>query len=574
MRTNRTDALTDTLPIGPLQEGIWLFWRLNPTSPAYSMPEVFHFDGDFDTRAAEFAFNEVVRRHEALRTTFHESDSGVVQVIDRDPEPVPVNVVDLRGLPAAVQDERLQSALDAAANLPFDLSAEPAIRLTAIRVSESRTTLVLVAHHIVCDGTSMTIVLDEFGELYRSVRQGTPPGLGPVAPGYSTFVQGQLAALADGGLGEESAYWRARLAGVTSSALPGADRAATRLPGSLDTYLVSTTLDDGLTETLSAYARRARSTPFSILLCAMNVMIAATGDTDVALGTATSGRTPEFARTVGMLANMVVARARIDLSRSFAATLEEVSLDLMDAIDHQDLPFSRMVADLHDAGLQPGADVVRTVFSAGAVGGLKLGEGRLSEVVARTEEGPFDLVVICDITPSGIALDWEFALRTYAREAVHGYCAAYEEILAALLRQPDAAMDSLGLAGILARVTPSPRRDTPSHGAVSPAAERHCPADGPLTPVEGAVAAIWGEVIGVPVRSPHDDFFDLGGHSMLASDVVALVRKRVSPTASLRLLFDHPRLRDFASRLDAGAEAGHAPDAFHVPRLPRSAGPA
>ncbi|WP_432142967.1 condensation domain-containing protein [Streptomyces sp. bgisy084] len=569
------DSLTDTLPIGPLQEGIWLFWQLNPTSPAYSMPEVFHFDGDFDTEAAEFAFNEVIRRHEALRTTFHETDSGVVQVIDRDPEPVPVKVVDLRGLSPAVRTERMQSALDAAANLPFDLTAEPAIRLTAIQVSESRTALVLVAHHIVCDGTSMTIVLDEFGELYRSARRGTPPDLQPIAPGYSTFAKRQLSALADGALKEESAYWRNRLAGVTGSALPGADHPATRVPGALNTYVVSTPLDDGLAEALSAYARRARSTPFAILLCAMQVVIAAaTGDGDQAVGTATSGRTPTFARTVGMLANMVVARSRIDMSRTFADTLEELSLDLMDAIDHQDLPFSRMVADLHDAGLQPGADVVRTVFSAGANGALKLGEGRLSEVVARTVEGPFDLVVDCDMAPSGIALDWEYALRTYSREAADGYCAAYLEILAALLHQPDAAMDSLGLTGILARVAPSPRSDAPSPGALSPAAEPDPPADGLLTSVEGVVAGIWSEVIGVPVHSPHDDFFELGGHSMMAGDVVALVRKRVSRTATLRLLFGHPQLRDFCSLLDVGADPGRASNAREDSRLPRSAGTA
>ncbi|MGW3949493.1 condensation domain-containing protein [Streptomyces sp. NPDC004752] len=554
MTTDSADPIPDTLPIGPLQEGIWLFWRLNPTSPAYSMPEIFHYDGDFDLKAAEFAFNEVIRRHEALRTTFHETDSGVVQVIDPDPDPVSADVVDLRELSEAGRAERLRTALDTASNQPFDLSAEPAIRLTVIQVSESRTTLVLVAHHIVCDGISMTVVLDEFGQLYRSARRGTPPEPGPVPPGYSTFVRGQLAALADGTLSDEAAYWRERLAGVTGSALPGADRAATRAPGALDTHMVSRTLDDGLTEALSEHARHAGATPFSILLCAMNVMLAAvTGNGDGALGMATSGRTPHFARTVGMLANMIVVRSRIDLSQTFAATLEEVSLDLMDAIDHQDLPFSRVVADLHDAGLQPGAEFVRTLFSAGAIGGLKLGEGRLSEVVARTVQGPFDLVVDCDISPSGIALDWEYALRTYSHEVVQGYSAAYQEILAALLHRPGVPMDSLGLTGILARVAPPPCGDAPAPGAVSFAAEPDRAADARLTAVEEAVAAIWSEVIGVPVASPHDDFFRLGGHSLLATEAVATVRQRISRTASLRLLFDHPRLRDFASRLDAGA---------------------
>ncbi|MFC6881487.1 MULTISPECIES: condensation domain-containing protein [Actinomadura] len=461
--------MTSTLPIGPLQEGIWLFCRLNPTSPAYCMPEVFYFDGDFDTEAAEFALNEVIRRHEALRTTFHQTDSGGVQIIDHDPEPVPVDVIDLRGLSAVARKPLLQSAIDTAANLPFDITAEPAIRLTVIRVSEIRTALVLVAHHIACDGMSMGVICEEFGEIYRSARRGAPLDLKPLGPGYSAFVEEQLAELSDGRLNKEAAYWREQLAGVTGSALPGGGGAAERAPGTLDTYMQSVTLDDGLAVALLAFARRARSTPFSILLCAMKVMLAvATGDGDQAVGTATSGRTPKFARTVGALANMVVARTRIEMTKSFTAMLEQVSLGLMDAIDHQDLPFSRVVAELQHAGLQPGTDVVRTVFSAGTTGsGLKLGEGKLSEALAHTAEGPFDLAVYCDFSPSGIALDWQYALRTYSREVAHDYCAAYQEILAKLLQQPDAAMDSLGLTETLARVVPSPRSDSsgPQHDA-------------------------------------------------------------------------------------------------------------
>ncbi|SER01685.1 Phosphopantetheine attachment site [Lentzea xinjiangensis] len=540
-----TTGTTDTLPIGPLQEGIWLFWRLNPASPAYSMPEVFHFDGDFDAGAAEFAFNETIRRHEALRTTFHETESGVVQVIDRDPDPVKIDLVDLRGLPAPLRDERLDAAVTTAANLPFDLAAGPPIRLTAIPVSGNRTTLVLVAHHIACDGTSMAILLHEFGELYRSARRSSPPALEPAAPGYGALVRRQLAALADGAFEEESAFWRERLAGATGSVLPGT---APATGGALDTCTVPTTLGDALADAVTAYARGAGTTPFSVLLCAMQVMIAAaTADGDVAVGTATSGHTSKFSRTVGMLANAIVVRSRIDLRASFAEVLEEVALDLMDAIDHQDLPFSRMMADLHGAGHERGTELMRTMFAAGANGGLSLGEGRLFEQAPPIVEGPFELAVTCYIDHTGIAVDWEFALRAYTRETARGYCAAYQEILAMLLEQPDTAMDSLGLEEVLAHVVPAQAGGAPSAVAVSPAVE---PA-GPLTPMEEAVAAVWCEVLDVPAVAPHDDFFGLGGHSMLASQAVALVRRTVSDTASLRLLFDHPRLRDFCSRLEA-----------------------
>ncbi|MGH3939869.1 MAG: condensation domain-containing protein [Pseudonocardiaceae bacterium] len=557
MTSNGIESQTDVLPIGPLQHGLWLFWKLNPKSSAYNMPEVFHFEGEYDPAAAQFAFDETIRRHEALRTTFRETYSGIVQVVDRDPDPVPIKVVDLRGLPEPERTQRLTATIEAEMHLPFDLSARPAIRLTAIPVTTDRTSLVLVVHHVACDGTSMVRLLDEFGEFYRAARRGTPPDVGPPPPGYTAFVRKQLAALADDALADELAFWRQRLAGVSGSALPG-DGGATQDPESLDGCVVSTVLDADLAAAVLAYARHARATPFSIMLCAMKVMVAAaTGDSDVALGTATSGRTSEFAGTVGMLANTLVVRSEIDISRTFAEVLEGVSLDLMDAIDYQNLPFSQVITELSGAGLERGEDVVRTMFAGGANGGLTLGEGRLSDDPVRTVESAFDLVTICYVDSTEIALDWEYALRTYSRAAARGYCDAFLVILRTVLHQPDAPMSSLGLTETLARLIPRAWPERSSTDAVPdaptdavPADQPGMPADDALTSVERAVASIWSEVLNVAVETPSDNFFRLGGHSMLASQTVALVRNTVSRVATLRMLFDHPQLREFCSRLD------------------------
>jgi len=453
--------LTDELAIGPLQEDMWLFWSRHRTSSVYTMPEVFFYDGAFDVAAAEFALNATIQRHEALRTVFRQTDAGVVQAV-QDPDPVPVEVLDLRDSPEEARSEQLQAAIDTVSARPFDLSAGPPIRLAAIRVSADRTWLVLVVHQIACDGESMVVVLEEFGELYRSARRGTPPDLGPAAPGYGAFVREQLAALADGGLDEETEFWRERLAGMSGSTLPGTERAAERDSAVLGTVMLPTMLPSELSDAVQAFARRTSATPFAVLLCAMDVMIvAATGDGDVTLGTVTSVRPPRFARTVGMLTNMVVQRSRIDLSRSFAAVLAEVSLDLMDSIDYQDLPFTQAIAGLREAGGGLGSALIRTTFSAGAVGGLTLDEGSVSDVVTAAAEGLYDLSAVCEITPAHIAVDWKFALCTYSQEAAQGYCAAYQEILAVLLDQPEAAMDSLGLTGIAARAAATGPERTP-----------------------------------------------------------------------------------------------------------------
>ncbi|HTJ69393.1 MAG TPA: condensation domain-containing protein [Actinospica sp.] len=460
--------LTGRSAIGPLQEDMWLFWSRHRASSVYTMPEVFHYDGAFDVAAAQFALDATVRRHEALRTVFRETDTGVVPVI-QDPDSVPVEVLDLRDSTEEARPDLLRAAIDTVSARPFDLTAGPPIRLAAIPVSAERTWLVLVVHQIACDGESMVVVLEEFGELYRSARRGTAPDLGPDAPGYGVFVREQLTALADGGLEEEAKFWRERLAGMSGSVLPGTDQAAERNSAVSGTTMLPTTLPNELSDAVRAFARRASVTPFGVLLCAMDVMIAAaTGDGDVTLGTMTSVRPPRFARTVGMLTNMVVQRSRIDLSRSFADVLGDVSLDLMDSIDYQELPFTRAVAGLRE----PGDGLIRTTFSAGAVGGLTLDGGSVSDVVTAAADGLYDLAAVCEITPAHIAVDWKFARCTYSPEAAHGYCAAYQEILAAALDRPEAAMDSLGLSGIAARaVATGPERAPEAVPSHSPRAE-------------------------------------------------------------------------------------------------------
>jgi non-ribosomal peptide synthetase component F len=285
----------------------------------------------------------------------------------------------------------------------------------------------------------------------------------------------------------------------------------------------------------------------------------ASGDGEVVLGTTTDGRSRRFAATVGMLANTLIIKSAIDTSASFAAVLGEVSLNLMDALDHQELPYSRVIAELSGSGRGLGEDLIRTMFAGGAHGGLTVREERDAGVPAYRVEGPFEVMTLCYVEGSMVALDWEFALRSYSRETAAGYRDAYQTILAAVLRDPEAPIDSLGLTDMLTRLVPDA---SPTAVAVSPGAGASNGADagtsngGPaghtsLSPVEAAVAAIWAEFLQVPVESPLDDFFKLGGQSMVASQVVAVVRRKVAP-ATMRILFDHPQLRDFCAQLDAG----------------------
>ncbi|MFP2934441.1 condensation domain-containing protein, partial [Pyxidicoccus sp. 3LG] len=263
-RASRTDAL----PLSFAQQRLWFLDRLEPDSPFFNMPLALWLDGALDVDALGRAMTELVRRHEVLRTTFQE---GPVQLI-HPPMQVPLPVVDLSALPEGLREDEARRAAQEEARRPFDLMRGPLLRVSLLRLSESRHLLLMTMHHIVSDGWSMGVLVRESAELYAAFRAGKASPLPELPLQYADYAVWQRGWLRDEALEAQLSWWREHLAGA-----PPVLELPTDFPRpavqSLRGAMSSRVLPRALAESLHALCRREGTTLFMALLAGFEVVL-------------------------------------------------------------------------------------------------------------------------------------------------------------------------------------------------------------------------------------------------------------------------------------------------------------
>ncbi|WP_221361227.1 non-ribosomal peptide synthetase [Streptomyces beigongshangae] len=330
------------LPLSVAQQRLWFLDRFQPGGTAYGTATGFRLRGELDTGALRTALDALVARHEPLRTTFDTVDGTGVQIVG-PPFAVPVEPVDLTGLPEAERPAAADRLLRAELRRPFDLRRGPLLRVLLVRSAGDDHLLVLNQHHIVTDGWSIGVLAGDLGELYSAAVRGTRAHLPPLPVQYADFAAWQRERLAGPALDGALAYWRRQLAGTSPAELP-TDRPRTAVrtsPGALHRFTVPAPLTARLTEVGHSYG----ATPFMVLAAAVQVLLARYGgQRDVALGTVTSGRDrAELERLAGFFVNTVVLRSHVDGTLSFAEFLGRVRTTVLEAFAHDALPYDRLV---------------------------------------------------------------------------------------------------------------------------------------------------------------------------------------------------------------------------------------
>jgi amino acid adenylation domain-containing protein len=345
---------TGDLPLSFAQQRLWFLDRLAPDNPFYNMFTVVRLSGALDRAALQQAFQEIVRRHEALRTTFRLAGGRPVQVIDPAPS-FEAPLVDLTGLPAAGPE--LARLADEESQRPFDLSRGPLLRASLVRLGAAEHTLLVNVHHIVSDGWSMGILFSELAALYGAFAQGEPSPLPELPIQYADFAVWQRSWLQGERLEAELGYWRRQLAGVSETLQLPYDHPRPALE-SFRGGAVSFTLPAGLMRGLEALTRRGGATPSITLLAGFNALLSRySGREDLAVGLAIANRTRrEVEGLIGFFVNTLIARTDLSGSPGFAQLLARVRETALEAYAHQELPFERLVEELapeRDLGRNP-----------------------------------------------------------------------------------------------------------------------------------------------------------------------------------------------------------------------------
>ncbi|MDH3675432.1 MAG: condensation domain-containing protein, partial [Anaerolineae bacterium] len=354
------------LPLSFAQQRLWLLEQLEPESPAYNIPVAIRLQGVVDSAALGQSINEIIRRHEILRTTFSAVDGQPFQCVSSSLT-LTVRRVDLVELP---QNKRETQALRLAAEearKPFDLSHGPLVGATLLRLGVKEHILLLIIHHIVFDGWSMELLYRELVALYRAFSSGQPSPLPELPLQYADFTIWQRQWL-QGELREtQLAYWKAQLEDLPTLELPY-DHPQPVLQ-SFQGAKHPLALPKDLSEALKALSKRAGITPFMLLLAVFKVLLYRyTGQDDIIVGTPIANRQRlETEGLIGFFVNMLVMRTTLSGHITFQELLSRIRQTALGAYAHQDLPFEKLVEELspqRDSGGNPLFQVTFALRSA------------------------------------------------------------------------------------------------------------------------------------------------------------------------------------------------------------------
>ncbi|WP_406082633.1 amino acid adenylation domain-containing protein [Streptomyces zaomyceticus] len=434
-------ARAAALPLSYQQEGLWFLHQLDPASPVYNVPLALRLRGRLDVDRLSRALGRLVGRHESLRTRFVAADGVPVQVSDPAPPSWPLTVT-------ATHPDEVPEALAAAATRPFDLAADRLLRTELLRLGPTEHVLVLCAHHIVADGWSVGVLLDELSTLY-SDPGGTLPALDIQPADHAVW---QRTRLADDELDKQLGYWREQL-----HALPQLDFPTDRPRGTAAGHPGATAelhLQDGLGASLRRLADTERGSLLSVLMAAYLVVLSRhTGQDDIGIGSVFYGRNrPELEPLVGYFANTVVLRADVAGNPTFRELARRCELAVQGATEHQDLPFSTLVEELRPArepGRNPLFQISLTLHAdEGSTAAPAFGPVTVEPLPVAGAVARFDLAAHATVTADGgLRLQAEYATDLFDTDRITRLLEHLGRVLTHAVTVPDATLGEFVLPG-------------------------------------------------------------------------------------------------------------------------------
>jgi len=344
-------------PLSFAQQRLWFLDQYEPGSAVYNLSGALRLRGSLNVGALEQSLNEIIRRHEVLRTTFSMIQGEPVQVISPSGS-VPLALLDITEHHESRRDDKASRLASEEARRPFDLVRGPLFRGTLIRLAEDDHVLLSTMHHIVSDGWSMEVLYRELSALYQNFINAQPSQLPELPIQYADFAVWQREWLKGGVLESQLSYWKKQLEGVPAVLNLPTDRPRPAVQ-SFRGKRQSIDLSKELTQELKALSRKEGVTLFMTVLAAFQTLIYRyTGQEDIAVGSPIAGRTrSETEGLIGFFVNTLVLRSDLSDNPNFRELLDRVRKIALEAYEHQDIPFEKLVEELH-----PERDLSRSPF--------------------------------------------------------------------------------------------------------------------------------------------------------------------------------------------------------------------
>jgi len=422
------------------QQRLWFLDHFENGSASYNMPMALRLTGVLDRRALQATLDEILSRHAILRTTYRKAQAGGgVQVIGK-PAALAIAFVDLCAATDEQQAVEVARLAKAEATTPFDLAADPMLRVSLAGLSSECHVLFLTLHHIAADGWSLGVLVKEFTALYVAFSRHQANPLEPLEIQYVDFAHWQRDHCNGARQERELAFWRETLRGIAQ--LHGLPMDLPR-PPQLGTGggMVRYRLDADRLAALKRFANSRNATLFMVLQSAFALLMARwSGEQDIVVGTPLAGRVhPATESLIGCFINTLVLRTTVDGSMSYHQLLERSRVSTLAAYEHQHTPFEMLVEALNPERSLSHSPLFQLMFALQnyEVGSLQL-PGLLIEEMANDEQNTkFDLAVIATESADGLALAWTFASGLFTESTIASMASSFDVLLQAIVSDAD-----------------------------------------------------------------------------------------------------------------------------------------
>ena len=453
-------AATDlfAFPLSSAQEPLWRHYKKNPDSPVYNASFRWRFDGPLDAGILERTFNEIVRRHEILRSTFDETDDGPIQLV------APFLALhlletDLRSLPPSTRDGEMDRLCNDEARKPFNLRSGPLLRIGLLRMADTHRVFTLTLHHIVCDGWSISIIMDELQQIYTAFAQGRPSALPDLDIQYADYVVWQKDQITSDAIDHQLSYWKKKLAGYERLEVPG------DLPSgqsSTKSAIVSTMLETDLTDALKNLSTLRGGTLFITALAACVTLLRLYTDrSDLAVGSPLAGRTRgDTEGLIGLFVNPVVFRVRDVGNPRFLELMDSVREAVWEALANQDVPFElvlekrRLNQEFNPDPFYTVNFICQTQYARASTMVFEFCGIRLSTMPSKSQGALYDLNFFMVQREDGWRLSLEYKTDRYSDSKAREMLENLHTLLDEIVKAPEARLADFRVAH-----TTSPRHE-------------------------------------------------------------------------------------------------------------------
>ncbi len=457
------------------QQRLWVLNQMDGSSPAYNVPAALWLRGKLDVKAFERTFGEVIRRHESLRATFEvNEETGEPEQLVHPWKPFHLEIRDLTSIAKAEREQFARRLANQEAQQPFDLAKGPVLRARLLKLEAEEYVLLLTLHHIVSDMWSTGILTRELTALYEAYSKGQESPLPELPIQYADFAHWQRTRMTGGLLEQQLAYWREQLRGPRPVLeLPTRPRPSTYSTRGAERVC---RLERELLDALKSLSQREGVTLFMTLMAAFKVLLYRYSDqTDIIVGTPIANRNRrEIEGLIGLLINTLVLRTDLSGEPSFRELLARVKEVSLQAYANQDMPFEKLVEELHPERDMSRSPLFQVMFALQNVPQQEAQTQQLSISAFPLDlvTAKFDLTVPMLETKEGLIGTWEYNTDLFDEPMIEQMIRHYENILRSVIAAPDQPISHIPILSEKERrqllassthVSPSSRRGASLH---------------------------------------------------------------------------------------------------------------